>query len=260
MPWYTDFMLAQDSTQRFSSRVENYQRFRPDYPVEVLDLLRSECALAKEFEVADIAYGTGIFTRLLLENGNRVVGVEPNAEMRRAGEQFLAEYPLFTSVAATAEATTLPDHSVDMITAAQAAHWFDPQATRREFLRIIKPGGWIALLWNMRRVDSTPFARDYEQMLLKFATDYSEIRHDSKEAVIAEILIPGYRERIFPWRLDCDYAGVEGRLLSSSYTPGPDDAGYQPMLCELRRIFDEHQINGQIPFDYDTRVYYGQVV
>jgi ubiquinone/menaquinone biosynthesis C-methylase UbiE len=115
-------MAVKDSTRRFSSRVGNYVRYRPAYPSAVLDLLKSDCSLTAASVIADVAAGTGIFTRMLLENGNRVFGVEPNVEMRKAGEEFLRAYPHFTSVAGTAEATTLADHSVDVVTAAQAAH------------------------------------------------------------------------------------------------------------------------------------------
>src|SRR5882724_7915678 len=128
-------MPVSDSTQRFSSRVENYVRYRPGYPSGVAELLRSKCGLTSDSIIADIAFGTGIFTKLLLENGNRVFGVEPNAAMREAGEEFLTGYPRFTSVTGTAEATTLPDHGVDFVTAAQAAHWFDLKKARLEFMR-----------------------------------------------------------------------------------------------------------------------------
>src|ERR1700681_2154275 len=134
-------MPVKDATQRFSSRVDDYVRFRPGYPPEIIGLLKKECGLTPDRVIADIASGTGIFTQMLLENGNRVFGVEPNDEMRRAGERFLGRYSRFTSVAGTAEATTLPDHGVDLITAAQAAHWFDRGKARREFIRILKPGG-----------------------------------------------------------------------------------------------------------------------
>src|SRR6267154_2416913 len=115
-------MRALNATSRFSDRVENYIRYRPGYPVEVLEILKSECGFTRANVVADIASGTGIWTRMLLENGNRVFGVEPNPEMREAGENLLRGFPNFTSVAGTAEATTLPDYSVDFVTAAQAAH------------------------------------------------------------------------------------------------------------------------------------------
>src|ERR1700691_580355 len=149
-------MPVQNPTQRFSSRVDNYVRYRPGYPREVLDLLKKECGLTADSIIADIASGTGIFTRVLLENGNRVFGVEPNAEMRRAGEQFLRSYPRFTSVAGTAEATTLPDHSLEIVTAAQAAHWFNREKAQSEFVRILKSGGWGVFPGNERHTDSTP--------------------------------------------------------------------------------------------------------
>ena len=183
-------MPVTDPTQRFSSRVDNYVRYRPDYPAEVLGLLKKECGLTSESVVADIASGTGIWTRWLLSNGNRVYGVEPNAEMRKAGEEFLKSYPRFTSVAGTAETTTLADHSVDLVTAAQAAHWFDRPKARREFLRILKPGGSTALLWNERLTNTTPFLRAYEEMLLKYGTDYKEVRHERTTAEIRDFFAP----------------------------------------------------------------------
>jgi ubiquinone/menaquinone biosynthesis C-methylase UbiE len=253
-------MPVQNATQRFSSRVDNYVRYRPGYPREVLNFLKKDCDLATESVIADIASGTGIFTQMLLENGNRVFAVEPNAEMRRAGEEFLRSYPRFTSVAGTAEATTLPDHSVEIVTAAQAAHWFDREKARGEFIRILKPGGWCVLLWNERRTDSTSFLREYEQLLLTYGTDYEEVRHERTTAEIAGFFSPTpFELSTLEMRQEVDYAGLEGRLLSSSYTPTPEHENYEPMLRELQRIFDEHQINDRVSLDYNTLVYYGQL-
>jgi len=253
-------MAVQDSTHRFSSRVGNYVRYRPAYPSAVLDLLTSDCGLTAASVIADIASGTGIFTRMLLENGNRVFGVEPNAEMRNAGEEFLRAYPHFTSVAGTAEATTLADHSVDFVTAAQAAHWFDPEKARRESIRICRRGGWTVLLWNERRTGSTPFLRAYEQMLVEYGTDYQDVRSERTTEQIETFFAPSrYKVRTFDYRQDFDYPALEGRLLSSSYTPQAGDAEYAPMLRELRRLFDAYQINDRVTFEYDTRVYYGQL-
>lgn len=251
-------MPTVDPTQRFSSRVDNYVRFRPGYPPEVLDLLKRECGLTRDSVVADIASGTGIWTRWLLANGNPVFGVEPNAEMRKAGEKFLENYPRFTSVAGTAEATTLADHGVEMVTAAQAAHWFDRERTRREFVRILKPGGWTVLLWNERVTDSTPFLRAYEQLLLNYGTDYKEVRHERTTAEIRDFFAPSsYRERVFDSDQEFDYEALVGRLLSSSYTPQVGHPKYAPMLTGLRRIFEEYQAGGRVKFDYNTRVFYG---
>lgn len=253
-------MLTKDSTQRFSSRVENYVRYRPGYPPEVLQLLKTECGLKPSSVIADIASGTGILTRLLLENGNRVFGVEPNHEMRKAGEEFLARYPAFTSVAGSAEATTLDEHSVDIITAAQAAHWFDREKARREFVRVLIPGAWTVLLWNERDTDSTPFLRDYEQLLLTYGTDYKDVRHEHTTDAIDTFFAPSpFQSRVFRHSQEFDAEGLEGRLLSSSYVPEAEDASYESMLRELRRIFERHRRSGLISFQYSTRVYYGQL-
>ena len=252
-------MAASNPTERFSSRVDNYLRYRPGYPTEVINLLHNECGLTGDSRVADIAYGTGIFTRLLLESGSRVFGVEPNAEMRRAGEEFLAGYPRFTSIAGSAEATTLPEQSVDIVTAAQAAHWFDREKARREFQRILEPGGWMVLLWNERRNGTTPFLEAYEQLLQTFGTDYGAVRHEHTTLAIDAFFSPlPFRTRTFAMRQEVDYPALEGRLLSSSYTPQPGHAQYQAMLTELRRIFDAWQSQGRVALEYDTRVFYGR--
>ena len=161
-------------TVRFSTRVENYVRYRPGYPDAVLAWLRAECDLTPAAVVADIGSGTGKLAELFLRNGNRVFGVEPNREMREAGEGMLAGFPNFVSVDGAAEATTLPAASVDFVTAGQAFHWFDRQTARREFARILKPGGWVVLVWNERRSDS-PFLRDYEALLREFASEYEQV-------------------------------------------------------------------------------------
>jgi len=253
-------MPASDATSRFSDRVENYVRYRPGYPADAIHELQAQCGLASNHVVADIASGTGIWTRMLLENGNPVYGVEPNAEMRTAGECLLAAFPKFVSVAGTAEATALADHSVDFVTAAQAAHWFRREQARREFVRILKPGGWLVLLWNERVTDSTKFLRDYEQLLLTYGTDYEEVRHERTTDAVNEFFDPEpLQERTFEMRQEFDYAGIEGRLLSSSYAPGPEHPQHAPMLHQLRRIFDANAVEGRAVFEYKTRLYFGRL-
>ncbi|MGC2247818.1 MAG: class I SAM-dependent methyltransferase [Terriglobales bacterium] len=245
---------------RFSDRVENYVRYRPGYPPEVLDLLRDECGLRPDHIIADIASGTGLFTRLLLENGNSVFAVEPNAEMREMGAQVLEGYERLVSVAGTAEETTLDSASVDFVTAAQAAHWFDLRRTRAEFARILRPQGWCVLIWNERLTESTPFLREYEQLLLTYGTDYKEIRHERTTDIIHEFFAPQpCRERVFSMRQRFDYEGVAGRLLSSSYAPLAGHPSYAPMMRELERIFRAHARERIAEFEYKTRVYYGHL-
>jgi ubiquinone/menaquinone biosynthesis C-methylase UbiE len=253
-------MAVRDSTRRFSSRVANYVRYRPTYPASVIDLLTTECGLTTTSLVADIASGTGIFTRILLENGNHVFGVEPNAEMRQAAEEFLQPYSQFSSVNGTAEATTLADHSIDFVTAAQAAHWFDRDKARREFVRIGKPEAWTVLLWNERRIDSTPFLKAYEKLLVDYGTDYQDVRSERTTEQIETFFTPAqFRVRTFDYLQEFDYPALEGRLLSSSYTPQAGDACYEPMTHDLRQIFEEYCVNDRVAFEYDTRVYYGQL-
>ena len=253
-------MIQTDPTLRFSARVENYIRYRPGYPPQVLETLRTECGLTAQSIVADIACGTGIFTRLLLENGNRVYGIEPNREMREAAERLLATYPNFTSIAGTAEATTLPARSIDIATAAQAAHWFDLPKAREEFSRILKPGGWAVLLWNERSTDSTPFLRAYEDLLLAYGTDYQQVRHEHTTDNIADFFTPApFHSRVFDMRQEFNYAELEGRLLSSSYAPMLGHPNYEPMLARLQRLFETYNQNGRVTMEYITRMYYGQL-
>jgi len=253
-------MPAPNATTRFSDRVENYVRYRPGYPTEVVQALKKECGLGPDHLVADIASGTGIWTRTLLENGNPVFGVEPNAEMRDAGERLLRSFPKFTSIAGTAEATTLADHSVDFVTAAQAAHWFDHRRSSEEFVRILKPGGWLVLLWNERVTDSTNFLHDYEQLLLTYGTDYEAVRHERTTSAVNEFFDPApFKELVFEMRQEFDYAGLEGRLLSSSYAPGPGHPQHAPMLRELHRMFDAHSVQNRVAFAYKTLLYFGNL-
>jgi SAM-dependent methyltransferase len=249
-----------DVTQRFSSRVENYIKYRPGYPKGILETLRSECGLTPDSIIADAGSGTGILTEVFLRNGNVAYGVEPNQGMREAAERLLNAYPRFHSVAAKAEATSLAAASVDFITAGQAFHWFDREKTGVEFARVLRPQGWVTLIWN-ERVVTTPFLVAYEQMLKDYSTDYEQVDHRRiDEDVIRAFFGPGnFKLKRFENRQVFDYEGVKGRLLSSSYAPESGHPKYEPMLAELERIFRAHQADGKVIFEYITQMYYGQL-
>lgn len=252
----------QDSKNRFSSRVENYVKYRPGYPAAVIDTLRAKCGLSPKSVVADVGSGTGLLSQRFLDAGCTVIGIEPNAEMRAAGERLLADYPNFTSRDGAAEETSLPDASVDFAAAGQAFHWFDPVKARLEFLRILRPGGWVALVWNERRTDSTPFLRDYEAFLTTYGTDYAQVNHRNVEAdpdTIPAFFGGSYQVARFDNLYTHDFEGLKGRALSSSYIPGPDHPNYPAMLDALRRLFDRYQENGVVEIEYDTRMFYGQL-
>lgn len=247
-------------TLRFSNRVENYRKYRPGYPAEIVPLLKSECGLTSESLIADLGSGTGLFAEIFLKNGNTVFGVEPNAEMRNAGEQVLNKYPNFKSVDGTAEKTMLPDHAVDFVVAGQAFHWFDRQQARPEFKRILRPAGWVVLVWNGYRVESSQMMSAYQNLVATYGTDYSEVQREVVGVDVETFYAPGRCKCArFSFRQRFDYEGLKGRLLSSSFAPEPDHPGYDAMLRDLQGVFDANQQDGQVNFDYETEVYYGRL-
>lgn len=245
-----------DPTKRFSSRVDEYVRYRPDYPDGIVVILEEEGTPTGSV-LADIGSGTGISSELLLRHGYTVFGVEPNPEMRRAAERLLQAYPAFRSVAAAAEDTTLPSGSVDAIVAAQAFHWFDPAKAQQEFVRILKPNGIVMLIWNERRVDATPFLEAYENLLLRFGVDYREVDHRRIGPDELEPFFGTYRKRVLAHEQVLDRPGLRGRIVSSSYMPAPGERGHEAMLREIDHVFSKYEKDGFVRVLYDTVVYVG---
>lgn len=246
------------ATERFGSRVENYVKFRPGYPREVIDDLVRSCGLRSNESpsvIVDVGSGTGLSAELFLKSGLSVVGVEPNDKMRLAAERYLASYPAFKSVNGTAEATGLSDHSADLVFAAQAFHWFDPKLAKAEFRRILKPKASVALIWNDRKTSGSSFLVAYEDLLNSLGTDYREINHRNIDSQKVSSFLGAHEERLYSNFQDFDFEGLAGRLNSSSYAIPPGSAGYEKMMSDLRDIFDQHQENGRVRFEYDTRVF-----
>ncbi|MBV8252206.1 MAG: class I SAM-dependent methyltransferase [Chitinophaga sp.] len=245
------------NTERFTSRVENYIKYRPHYPDGLLPYLKEEGVLTPETVVADIGAGTGISTEPFLANGNKVFAVEPNEAMRESMIQQLSVYAGFTAVTGTAERTTLPDGSIDLIVAGQAFHWFEPQAAKAEFLRIGKPDVMVALIWNVRQAD-TPFEKDYEALLQRYGTDYKEVSHRN---IGTPQLTTFYAPNMFKLKKlqhvqQFDIKGLKGRLLSSSYAPEKGPA-HDAMIREVEEIYEKHQVNGMVKFHFNTEIYLG---
>jgi len=248
-----------DTISRFSNRVANYVKFRPHYPQEVLSFLAEAAGLTQTSVVADIGCGTGISSKLFLENCNSVFGVEPNEAMRRAAVEYLKGFPAFTPIDGTSTATTLDDASIDLVVAAQACHWFDPEPTRHEFKRILKPGGSAVLIWNERQLDTTPFLKEYEALLLKYANDYGLVRHENITSdEIAAFFQAPFHAATFPNVQVFDLDSLRGRMLSSSYMPTENDPRFPALITELTDMFAKHAENGRIRVLYDTRVYTSQ--
>jgi SAM-dependent methyltransferase len=250
-------------TERFSNRAEDYRRYRPGYPVAVVDLIRDTCGLKTGAPLADIGSGTGIFTKLLLEAGFDVTAVEPNEAMRLAAEQDLRHFHRFHSVATAAEQTGLPAASFAAITIAQAFHWFDHHAARLEFERLLHPDGWVFIIRNHRQIDTSPFVCDYEDLLKTLGEPYKAVAHRDNDAGARN------REEFFPTGSlrtaqfnnphIMDWSGLRGRFLSASYVPAKGDPRHEDYLLRLKQIFDKHAANGHVTFDQTTEVYYGKL-
>ena len=242
--------------QRFSDRAGHYAKSRPGYPSELLRVLAEEVGLTPASIVADVGSGTGILSELLLRNGNEVFAIEPNARMRQIAERALGAWPKFYSIDAAAEGTTLPDKCVDGVTVAQAFHWFDQEWAVCEFRRILRPGGFVALIWNARKTDASPFMIEYERIVKEFGSDFAR---SGRELVapqrLRELLGADMRTRTLANFQDLDWSGLCGRVLSASYMPMPSSPQYQPMMKRLEEIFARCQINGLVRLEYDTEIY-----
>lgn len=247
-----------NAKKRFSDRVAYYAKYRPRYPDAILDFMEEQMNLSPMSVIADIGSGTGILSEIFLRNGNLLFGVEPNKEMRDAAESSLAAYTNFRSINGSAESTALPACSVDFVTAAQSFHWFDRTKAKKEFLRILRPSGWVLLAWNTRR-RSTPFLQAYEKLVHDYAGDHDRVRHEDLDENAFANFFAGHKAKTFDNVQLLDYQGLVGRLLSSSYTPLHGDPRHDPMVAELRRIFDSFQSDGLVRLEYDTEVHYGRL-
>jgi ubiquinone/menaquinone biosynthesis C-methylase UbiE len=252
--------VKNNSTTRFTDRVENYIKYRPGYPEDIIPFLKKEAGFNSSMQVADIGSGTGILSRLFLMNKNIVYAIEPNTAMRQAAESMLNSYTNFISIAGTAEETGLPEDSIDLIAAGQAFHWFEPVKTKAEFQRIAKRNCHAVLIWNERQVKSA-FEQEYEKFLLKYATDYAKVNHKNiTDEKIASFFAPFtfkyrsfYNEQIF------DFEGLKGRLLSSSYVPNEGHPAYHKMITDLNRLYEKYQVSERIKIAYETKVYAGKI-
>lgn len=249
-----------NTVERFTNRVENYVKYRPNYPPEVLQLFKNEMNLQTSSVVADIGSGTGISTKIFLENGNPVFGIEPNEAMRKAAEKFLRGFPNFKSIDGTSENTMLESDSVDFVVSAQAFHWFRPQPTQTEFKRILKEKGFVVLIWNERRLDASEFLREYEKFLLNYATDYEKARHENVSVEkFADFFQVGFQKASFSNSQTFDFEGLKGRMQSSSYMPSEESPNFAETIKTLQTLFTRHAENGKIQLLYDTNIYYGQI-
>jgi SAM-dependent methyltransferase len=251
-----------NSTTRFSSRVEAYVKYRPGYPAGMYELFRKDMSLGPASIVADVGSGTGISAETLLIDGCTVYCVEPNADMRGAAERMLGKYPGFRSINGTGEQTTLLGSSVDLAFCAQAFHWLDHQRAADEFRRIVRPGGFIVIAWNKRRSNTSPFLSEYDQLLVRYGTDYTKVAHDKSPLTLGDFErlagVP-FQRAAFANEQRFDLEGLRGRVASSSYTPLPGEPGYAELYTGLDKLFGRYASDGQVVFEYETEVFIGRM-
>jgi SAM-dependent methyltransferase len=244
-------------TERFSGIVENYARYRPGYPGEIISILEEKYNMENGKVIGDIGSGTGIFSKLLIEAGYFVFCVEPNDEMRIYSENEFAGLQNFKSVKGTAEKTNLSSQSVDAITAAQSFHWFDTFPVIDEFNRILKPDGYIILIWNDRRSDNNDFMNQYEKLLTRYCPDYSETSHKNYSSDRINSIFSGYNIDFYQIEnhQDLNLDAFLGRLKSCSYCLKKDHENYNLLMDEITTLHTAFQSNGIVRFEYDTIMY-----
>ena len=242
---------------RFSNVVDDYNKYRPDYPKHIIDILKMNCDLKKDSVIADIGSGTGIFTKMVLDNGNAVYGVEPNDNMRRKSEEILTGYNNFTPLKGDAEETTLETNSIDFITVAQAFHWFDTDIAIPEFYRVLKDSGFIVLIWNERITNENELMKGYDTLLRKYCKDYKATDHKHFKYERLKELFSGKSITLYmvenSQTMDID--AFIGRLKSCSYCPLPDQKVYKPLMEAMEQMFNTYQKDNQLTFEYETFLY-----
>lgn len=253
--------MLDDSRDKFTGRAAVYASYRPRYPDAILEPLRAECALSSQSGIADIASGTGLLAEVFLRNGNAVIGIEPNADMRLAGEKYLRRWARFRSVDGGAEATTLAAGSIDFVTVGQALHWLDHAKARAEFARILKPGGWTVLVWNRRLTSGDSFGAAYHALVQRYGGGEQAVApRRTTDEQIREFYAPNKVTQCdFPNSQRLDWDGLKGRLLSSSYVPAAGQPGNEGVVADLARLFHEHQRDNHIVLEYTAEVFYGQL-
>ena len=236
-------MTTPDSSVRFNGRAENYLRYRPRYPQAIIPFLQREIGLASDWQVADVGSGTGFLSEPFVQLGCDVTGVEPNAAMREAGDRYLRSRRNFRSVDGTAESSGLPGESFDLVTAGQAFHWFEPACTREEFKRILRPAGWIVLVWNSRPAAQSIVTREYESILEELNQDYQKVAEKNIRPVTIDNFLDNgapLSQARFPNLQSYTWDQLRGRALSSSYSPLPSDRRHKWFVQALRGLFDRH--------------------
>ncbi len=245
-----------NTTQVYSSKAEKYARYRWSYAPEAIQTILDVTGITAESVVADIGAGTGILTQEFVGQVKRIFAVEPNPEMRAIATRKLAQYPSCQVVDGRSEATTLADNSIDLITAAQAIHWFDPQAAKKEFHRILKPAGWLAICRNYGTdhelgealQDVYPVETDTETLMIGKSQPRSFYFEDGE-----------YRRQEYPFKIQVTWEEFFGGVSTASFAPDEGSLLYAEFENGVRKVFDRFSSEGLILQQGVTELYLGQI-
>lgn len=249
-------------TERFSGLADIYAKFRPGYSEEALTFIVKHCSLKAGDKLADIGCGTGISTRAMAKMGLAVTGVEPNKDMLEAAKRESSSETVTVPIVylqAQAENTGLIDDTFNCILCAQAFHWFNPQQALLEFRRILKPGGWLALMWN-ERDESDNFTACYGNLIrtVPGASSVELSRGTAGEPLLTSNLYQNASKNDFKNEQKIDLEGLLGRAFSASYVPRPDSAEGKALELSLKLLFQEHEQSGTVILRYETSIYSAQ--
>ena len=259
MGWHRWDVMAEDFTRRFTGRALFYSTSRPSYPMRILDILRTEIGFDRTFVVADVGSGTGLLSELFLTNGNHVIGVEPNDDMRIFAEKRLGKFPKFLSVKGRAERTSLETAKIDLVTVGQALHWFDCEAASKEFARILKPNGHVCIVYNDRNNEDS-FMKEYDQIVSKYARDRANVPTIDRAYLSKFFKNRKYSKFSMSNEQPLDLEGLLGRMTSASYMPSPsDEEQFTAMKEMVARLFRTHERMGKVRMLYDTTVFLGKI-
>jgi ubiquinone/menaquinone biosynthesis C-methylase UbiE len=251
--------MAEDFTRRFTGRARFYSTSRPSYPSRILDILKTEISFDQTYVKADIGSGTGLLSELFLANGNCVMGVEPNDDMRIFAEKSLGRFRKFLSVKGTAERTSLEATTIDLVTVGQALHWFDCDAASREFARILKPNGHACIIYNDRNNEDS-FMMEYDQIVSKYARDRAIVPTIDRAYLSRFFKNPEYSKFSMSNEQLLDFEGLLGRMTSASYMPSPsDEEQFAAMRREVSRLFRTRERLGKVRMLYNTTVFLGKI-
>lgn len=244
------------TASRFNNRVENYAKFRPAYAPQIIDFLESEIGFNNNMIIADIGSGTGILAEMFLEYGNKVYGIEPNKAMKKVAESKLSKYEKFISIDGLSNDTKINDKSVDLITAGQSFHWFDPESTKEEFKRILLTGGTVLLFWNMRDYESE-FMKAYKEVIMQY---YEKLNIPQHNSYLDKFFAPQkVMHKVFENPLEYTFERLIGETASQSYLPNETHKDFEQMKDQLKNLFGLYQKDGVVPFKYNTHMYYSKM-